>query len=109
MTKQLEALKESVDKLSDEMGEMSQMAARHFDELHNAVNNVASHTVAMEAIISAMLARIEVDPQAVSNWIRAKTAEFSVPEQGESVAESIARDFLNNNMASTRTSTPNMP
>ena len=99
MTKQLEALQASVDKLSGEMGEMSQMAAQHFDELHDAVNNIASHTLAMEAIISALLARIEIDPESVSSWIRAKTSEFSSPEHGESVAEAIARDFLDNKPA----------
>lgn len=107
MQKQLEALKASVDKLSDEMGEMSHVAARHFDELHDAVNNVASHTLAMEAIISAMLARIEVDPQVVSNWIRTKTAEFSAAEQGESLAEAIARDLLDNSTVPARSR--NMP
>ncbi|AUG55183.1 hypothetical protein [Thalassospira marina] len=97
MNSQIDALKASLDKLSGEMGEMSQMAAQHFDELHDAVNNVASHTLAMEAIIAAMLANIEIDQQAVTNWIRAKTAEFSSPEHGESAAETIARDFLANN------------
>jgi len=92
---QIDDIKTTLEKLSGELGEMSQMAAHHFDELHDAVNNVASHTLAMEAIISAILANIEIDQNAVSAWIRAKTAEFSSPEHGESAAEGIARDFLN--------------
>jgi hypothetical protein len=54
-----------------------------------------------------MLARIEVDPQVVSNWIRTKTAEFSAAEQGESLAEAIARDLLDNSTVQARSR--NMP
>ncbi|OSQ46298.1 hypothetical protein [Thalassospira sp. MCCC 1A01428] len=96
VNEQINGLKATIDKLSGELGEVSQMATRHFDELHDAVNNVASHTLAMEAIISAILVNIDIDQKTVTSWIRAKTAEYSSPEHGESAAEAIARDFLGN-------------
>ena len=91
---QIDDLKTRLEKLSGELGEVSQLAAQHFDELHDAVNSVASHTLAMEAIISAILVNIDIDQKDVSNWIQAKTTQFSTPEHGDSYAETIARDFL---------------
>lgn len=87
-------IQETLQKLSGELGDMSQSAARHIDDLHNAVNNVASHTLAIEAIISAIADKVDIDEAAVSAWIRGKTAEFAEDGNEGSDAENIAKSLL---------------
>ncbi|MFH1803745.1 MAG: hypothetical protein ABID63_02520 [Pseudomonadota bacterium] len=90
----IQEVHELVQKLSHELGDMSQAAAKHIDDLHVAVNNVASHTLALEAIIAAVARKIDIDEEQVAAWIRDKTAEFSDENDETPVAESIARNLL---------------
>ena len=57
----LDEIQELIQKLSGELGDMSEAASRHIDDLHIAVNNVASHVLAIEAVLSLVAKKVDID------------------------------------------------
>ena len=53
----IDEIQELIQKLSGELGDMSEAASRHIDDLHVAVNNVASHVLAIEAVLTQVAPR----------------------------------------------------
>ncbi|KEO59480.1 MULTISPECIES: hypothetical protein [Thalassospira] len=94
MSTSLDEIQELIQKLSGELGDMSEAASRHIDDLHVAVNNIASHVLAMEAVIAVMATKVDVSEAEVQNWIREKTAAFAEDSSEGSAAESIATSLL---------------
>lgn len=90
----IDEIQELIQKLSGELGDMSQAASRHIDELHMAVNNVASHVLAMEAILTLVVQKVDIDEADVLQWIRDKTAAFAEDSSEGSAAEGIAQNLL---------------
>ncbi|PKR59852.1 MULTISPECIES: hypothetical protein [Thalassospira] len=90
----IDEIQELIQKVSGELGDMSQAASHHIDELHMAVNNVASHVLAMEAILSLVVQKIDIEEAEVLQWIRDKTAAFAEDSSEGSAAEGIAQSLL---------------
>lgn len=90
----IDEIQELIQKLSGDLGDMSQAAATHIDELHIAVNNISSHVLAMEAILTLMVQKVGVDEAEVLQWIRDKTAAFAEDGSEGSAAEGIAQSLL---------------
>ncbi len=90
----LDEIQELIQKLSGELGDMSEAASRHIDELHMAVNNVASHVLAIEAILALIVQKVDIDDAAALQWIRDKTAAFAEDSSEGSAAEGIAQSLL---------------
>ncbi|OSQ49157.1 hypothetical protein [Thalassospira alkalitolerans] len=94
MSTTLDEIQELIQKLSGELGDMSQAASRHIDDLHVAVNNIASHVLAMEAVISVMATKVDINEADVQEWIREKTAAYAEDSSESSAAEGIAHSLL---------------
>lgn len=92
----LDEIQELIQKLSGELGDMSEAASRHIDDLHIAVNNVASHVLAIEAILSLVAQKVDIDEAEAIKWIRDKTAAYAQDENEGSAAEGIAQSLLGN-------------
>ena len=90
----IDEIQELIQKLSGELGEMSEAASRHIDDLHVAVNNVASHVLAIEAILALVAQKVEIDDAAAIQWIRDKTAAYAEDGNEGSAAEGIAQSLL---------------
>lgn len=90
----IEEIQELIQKLSGELGDMSEAASRHIDDLHVAVNNVASHVLAIEAVLALVAQKVEIDEAAAIQWIRDKTAAFAEDSSEGSAAEGIAQSLL---------------
>lgn len=90
----LDEIQELIQKLSGELGDMSEAASRHIDDLHIAVNNVASHVLAIEAVLSLVAKKVEIDEAEVLRWIRDKTAAYAEDNSESSAAEGIAQSLL---------------
>ena len=90
----IDEIQELIQKLSGELGEMSETASRHIDDLHVAVNNVASHVLAIEAILALVAKKVEIDDAAAIEWIREKTAAYAEDSSEGSAAEGIAQSLL---------------
>ena len=73
----LDEIQELIQKLSGELGDMSEAASRHIDDLHIAVNNVASHVLAIEAVLSLVAKKVDIDEAEALKWIRDKTAAYA--------------------------------
>jgi hypothetical protein len=93
-TAALDEIQELIQKLSGELGDMSEAASRHIDDLHVAVNNVASHVLAIEAVLSLVAKKVEIDEAEVLRWIRDKTAAYAEDSSESSAAEGIAQSLL---------------
>ncbi|MCC9620813.1 hypothetical protein LPB41_03830 [Thalassospira sp. MA62] len=90
----LDEIQDLIQKLSGELGDMSEAASRHIDDLHVAVNNVASHVLAMEAVLTLVAQKVDVDEQAALGWIRDKTAAYAEDSTESSAAEGIVKSLL---------------
>lgn len=90
----IDEIQELIQKLSGELGEMSEAASRHIDDLHVAVNNVASHVLAIEAILALVAQKVEIDDAAAIQWIRDKSAAYAEDGNEGSAAEGIAQSLL---------------
>ena len=90
----IDEIQQLIQKLSGELGEMSEAASRHIDDLHVAVNNVASHVLAIEAILSLVAQKVEIDDAEAIKWIRDKTAAYAEDSSEGSAAEGIAQSLL---------------
>lgn len=90
----LDEIQELIQKLSGELGDMSEAASRHIDDLHIAVNNVASHVLAIEAVLSLVAKKVDVDETEALQWIRDKTAAYAEDSSESSAAEGIAQSLL---------------
>ncbi|MFV1851461.1 MAG: hypothetical protein ACMZ66_12230 [Thalassospira sp.] len=90
----LDEIQQLIQKLSGELGEMSEAASRHIDDLHIAVNNVASHVLAIEAVLSLVAQKVEVSEEDALQWIRDKTAAYAEDSSEGSAAEGIAQSLL---------------
>lgn len=90
----LDEIQELIQKLSGELGDMSEAASRHIDDLHVAVNNVASHVLAIEAVLSLVAKKVDVDETEALQWIRDKTAAYAEDSSESSAAEGIAQSLL---------------
>ena len=90
----LDDIQELIQKLSGELGDMSEAASRHIDDLHVAVNNVASHVLAIEAVLSLVAQKVEVDEAEAIKWIRDKTAAYAEDSSESSAAEGITKSLL---------------
>ncbi len=90
----LDEIQQLIQKLSGELGEMSEAASRHIDDLHIAVNNVASHVLAIEAVLSLVAQKVEVSEEDALQWIRDKTAAYAEDSSEGSSAEGIAQSLL---------------
>ncbi|AXO13453.1 MULTISPECIES: hypothetical protein [Thalassospira] len=93
-TAALDEIQELIQKLSGELGDMSEAASRHIDDLHVAVNNVASHVLAIEAVLSLVAQKVEVDEAEAIKWIRDKTAAYAEDSSESSAAEGITKSLL---------------
>lgn len=83
-----------IEKLSGEVNNLSEEAATQIESLHVAVNNIASHTLAIEGIVVALARKVDISPEEVSAWIREKTDEFATEEDEGTAAEGIAKELL---------------
>ncbi|NIY75657.1 hypothetical protein HED22_08380 [Thalassospira sp. HF15] len=92
----LDEIQELIQKLSGELGDMSEAASRHIDDLHVAVNNVASHVLAIEAVLTQVAQKVDVDEAAAVQWIRDKTAAYAEDSSESSAAEGIVKSLLGN-------------
>ena len=90
----LDEIQELIQKLSGELGDMSEAASRHIDDLHIGVNNVASHVLAIEAVLSLVAKKVDIDEAEALKWIRDKTAAYAEDASESSAAEGIAQSLL---------------
>ena len=90
----IKEIEQLVTSLAGQVGELSAEANSQINDLNAAVNDIACHTIAMEAILVSLLKSANVDKAEVMGWIDAQTAEFAAQENEGNVTKDIAARLL---------------
>ena len=62
----------------------------HFDQL----DDIAAHIIALEAVLTQLVQKVDVDVDAAKEWIRANTAESTGNEEGSTKAQVVLDEIL---------------
>ena len=87
-------IQQLVANLAGQVSELSVEASSQITDLNVAVNDIASHTLAMEAILISLLKSANVDKAEVMAWIDEQTAEFAEQESEGTITKDIAARLL---------------
>ena len=90
----IKEIQQLVTNLAGQVGELSVEANSQINNLNVAVNDIACHTLAMEAILVSLLKSANVDKAEVMAWIEAQTAEYATEESEGNITQDIASRLL---------------
>ena len=90
----IKEIQQLVTNLAGQVGELSAEANSQITDLNAAVNDIACHTLAMEAILVSLLKSANVNEAEVMAWIDAQTAEFAAQESESNTTKNIASKLL---------------
>ena len=62
----------------------------HIDQL----DDIAAHIIALEAILTQVIKKVDIDIDAAKEWIRVNTMESTGTEEGSAKAQVVLDEFL---------------
>lgn len=62
----------------------------HIDQL----DDIAAHIIALEAVLTQVIKKVDIDIDAAKEWIRVNTMESTGTEEGSAKAQVVLDEFL---------------
>ena len=93
----LDQVQKMLNNLSQDIHSMSDTTRRHSEMVMTAIDDIATHMLAMQAIVVAILKQNPVELNGVLEWIDTHTNALDKTGQGTEKAKTLARYLVNYN------------
>lgn len=87
---QINEIDGNLQKLKNNLQSIGKGVDGHIDQL----DDIAAHIIALEAVLTQVIKKVDIDIGAAKEWIRVNTMESTDTEEGSAKAQVVLDEFL---------------